>query len=118
METDIVDNIEETERLRDLIGTASICIISTDREGIVTSINRAGEKLYGYRSDEIIGKNATILFSDRNPRALIEEIDDKRLKGENWEAEVWRTRKDGSEIITWLSVSYLFDEDGDRKSVV
>ncbi len=112
MRNNTIDNIEETKLLHELIGTASICIISIDKEGTVTSINRAGEKLYGYRSDEIVGKNINILFSDRNPKALIEEMDKKRLKGENWEAEVWRTRKDGLEIITWLSASYLFDEKG------
>lgn len=101
-------NDKETELLRDLIDTASICIISTDKEGIVTSINRAGEKLYGYRSEEILGKNINILFSDRNPKTLIDNLEDKRLNGESWEAEVWRTRKDGSVILTEKSTGCAY----------
>ena len=111
-------NERETESLRDLIDTASICIISTDKEGIVISINQAGEKLYGYRADEIVGKNLNILFSDRNPKGLINKLEERRLNGESWEAEVWRTRKDGSEIMTWLSTSYLFDEKGHIKGTL
>ena len=112
---DITHEKETEERLRilgDLIETASICILTTDNEGRITGINRAGEKLYGYRADEIIGKDVKILFSDRNPRSLIELLDEKKIEGESWEAEVWRKRKDGAEILTWLSTSYLFDGDG------
>ncbi|NLW93246.1 MAG: PAS domain S-box protein [Chlamydiae bacterium] len=99
-------------RLSDLINTAAICIISIDREGMVMAINRAGERMYGYRADEIVGRNISLLYSDRNPDALIRELDEKRIRGVDWEAEVWRKRKDGTEILTWLSTSYLIDEEG------
>jgi PAS domain S-box-containing protein len=99
-------------RLIDLVNTAAICIMSIDRDGKVMAINRAGERMYGYRADEIVGRSVTLLYSDKNSPALIRELDEKRIRGEDWEAEIWRKRKDGSEILTWLSTSYLIDEDG------
>lgn len=99
-------------RLIDLINTAAICIMSIDRDGKVTAINRAGERMYGYRADEIMGRNVSLLYSAHNTSALIQELDEKRIKGEDWETEIWRKRKDGNEILTWLSTSYLIDEGG------
>ena len=118
---DVTRTKKDEERLRilkDLIDTASICMMTTDREGKVTSINRGGEKLYGYRAEEIIGRNVQIIFSDRNPKNLLDKIDEKRLNGENWEASLWRKRKDGNEILTWLATSYLFDKDGKMRGTL
>lgn len=56
------DLIEKTERLRAIIDTAVEAIISIDRNGMVASFSKAGEKMFGYEPDEVIGKNVKMLM--------------------------------------------------------
>ena len=50
------------ERLRSFVNYVGDGIITIDNSGSIESINPAGEKLFGYSTDEIIGKNISILF--------------------------------------------------------
>jgi len=82
------------------------------------SINKAGEEMYGYRADELIGRPISILYSGKNPIDLVKKIKDKADKLQSWSAELYRRRKDGSDFISWLSTAYLYDEMGKLKAKV
>ena len=111
-----ITRIKETEErlqyMALLIENASHGIISTDTDNIILSVNRAAEALYGYRADELIGKPVSILYSDRNPKEYLRRLRMKMNRRENWDAELWRKKKNGEEILIWISTSYLFDEKG------
>src|SRR5674476_253957 len=49
------------ERLAAIVEYSDDAILGSTLEGIVTSWNRAAERLYGYSSEETIGKPLTIL---------------------------------------------------------
>ncbi|MFY9625358.1 MAG: CheR family methyltransferase [Rhodoplanes sp.] len=51
-------------RLSTIIETAVDAIITVDEKGIVQSFNPSAEKIFGYRSDEMIGKNVTMLMPE------------------------------------------------------
>lgn len=86
-----------------------ICI--TDLEDRFTFINRAFKKIYGYSEAEILGKKPDILFSERNPAALMREILENTRTG-GWQGEVIDKRKDGTEFPVFLSTSEIKDEKG------
>ncbi len=46
---------ENEERIRSIMDTAADAILTVDDGGKITSWNRAGERIFGYRSEEIIG---------------------------------------------------------------
>jgi PAS domain S-box-containing protein len=80
-------------------------VLSKDLEGIVTSWNPAAEALYGYTSEEAVGRHVSFLMPD----ALKHEVD-KILgavrRGEKLETyETRRVRKDGTEIDVALTIS-------------
>ncbi|MDF2097401.1 PAS domain-containing sensor histidine kinase [Aquibaculum arenosum] len=53
---------EERARLEAVIGTSADAVITIDQKGIVQSFSRVGEKLFGYRADEVIGRNVSMLM--------------------------------------------------------
>jgi len=50
------------QRIRTIMDTAADGIITIDEGGIVESFNTAAEKLFGYSSQEIVGKNISLLM--------------------------------------------------------
>ncbi len=56
---------EEIRHLSQLVEQASDAIISTDTSFIIRSWNRAAEKLYGFTSEEALGKGLTRLIRSR-----------------------------------------------------
>jgi PAS domain S-box-containing protein len=105
--------VEESKRfLASIIDTSDDAIISKDTNGIITSWNRAAERLFGYLAEEVIGKSITIIIpADRQDEEpfILERI----RRGERIDHyETVRQCKDGSLIDISLSVSAIRDEEG------
>jgi two-component system sensor histidine kinase VicK len=105
--------LEEVQaRLTGIINHSEDAIISKTLNGEITSWNRGAERVFGYISEEVIGKSITILFP---PDRLEEEtfILGKIKKGElveHYESE--RVRKDGTVINISLTISPIRDAYG------
>ena len=80
-------------------------------------VNEAFCKAYGYTESELIGKNSSIFWSERNPRSVVEQILPATLTG-GWKGELYNKRKDGSEFPIWLSTSVIKNEQGEHVAVV
>jgi PAS domain S-box-containing protein len=53
---------EDLARWQALLDTARDAIISIDGHGSVTLFNRGAEAMFGYRADEVLGRNVTLLM--------------------------------------------------------
>jgi PAS domain S-box-containing protein len=104
---------EETAlRLASIVESSDDAILGTDLDGIIESWNDSATRLYGYTSDEILGKPVTVLIPkdrrDEEP-GIIERI----RKGERVDHyETVRRRKDGGLIEISLTVSPIRDAAG------
>jgi PAS domain S-box-containing protein len=102
---------ESEERYRELFENAKDAIYVHDLEGVYMSLNRAAERLSGYRREEILGKPFWELVAPEyvgqlreNVRKKLEEVGET-----NYEVEI--IHKDGARVPVEVS-SRLIYEDG------
>jgi len=95
-----------------LVESSQDAIVSKDLNGIIQTWNRGAERLFGYASEEAVGKPVSILIpddhADEEPDIL------RRIRsGERVETyETVRRRKDGSLVDVSLTVSPVKDQNG------
>lgn len=120
--------LAEAYRLQEsIISTTELSIISTNTEGLITSFNKAAEKLTGYGAEEMIGKTSLIVLHDNiqlieradalsselgfevepnfevlSTKAKLEKIADRR--------EWVYIRKDGTRFTVLLSITGIRDD--------
>src|ERR1051326_1986009 len=97
------------ERLRAILRTAVEGIITIDERGIIESINPAGEKIFGFSAEEVIGKNVNVLMPSPYREEHDGYISNYRQTGHaqiiGIGREVFGQRKDGSIFPMDLAVS-------------
>ena len=107
--------LESARLLEAIIENAIDGIITIDNHGIVESINPAALELFGYRAEEVVGRNISVLMPepDRSNHdryiANYEETGKKRIIGIG--REVRGLKKDGSTFPFRLAVSEVFYKD-------
>ncbi len=86
-------------------------IIGKDLEGHIISWNPAAEKIYGYKTDEVMGKSVFTLFPDHidELKQIIERVSRGEVIGHY---ETKRVTKQGNTIDVSLVISPLKDADG------
>jgi PAS domain S-box-containing protein len=111
MET-LQTNIDFQALFASIVNYSDDAILSKSLDGIITSWNKGAERIFGYSSEEIIGKHISILIP---PNLLDEEkeIIAKVRKGELvGHYETVRIRKGGNRINVSLTVSPIRDSSG------
>lgn len=95
-----------------ILGSAEEAIVAKDLRGIVTSWNRAAERIFGYSAEEIVGSPITTIIP---PDRLDEEQDILRRVSEGEdriELQTERRRKDDRLIPVSLTITPIRDEAG------
>ena len=99
------------DRMSAVVEFSGDAILSSTLDGIVTSYNRAAEKVFGYTEVEIVGKSGSLLSpKDRADEAstILATI---RTGQPVMNFETIRVRKDGTLFPVSLTVSPIFDHD-------
>ena len=92
------------------VGTQGVILL--DAVGYVTSWDANAQKLTGYRADEIVGRDLSLIYSreelalDGPAQALQCAIKDGRFTSEGW-----KRRKDGTRFWCHLTMNALYDRD-------
>jgi PAS domain S-box-containing protein len=99
-------------RLAAIVDSSDDAIISKDLEGIITSWNRAAERMYGFTAEEAVGQSIRMVIpADR--QAEEDEVLGRIRRGLPVEHfETIRQRKDGSQFPISLTVSPIRDSRG------
>ena len=104
--------LEFQSRLALIVDSSQDAIIGKDLEGTITHWNKGAEHIYGYTSEEVIGKPISMLA----PKDRADEIPgilERVRRGERVEYfETVRVRKDGQHLNISISVSPIRDASG------
>ena len=112
----IVRDISERKKVEEQISmlahavksiSESVCI--TDIDGKIIFVNNSFCNSYGYITDEIISKNISILYSEKNSENILKQIFPATMRG-GWNGEILSKSRDGKEFLTSISISAIRNE--------
>jgi PAS domain S-box-containing protein len=103
---------EATARLAAIVDSSDDAIVGKLLDGTVTSWNRAAERLFGWRAEEMVGNSISRIVPPER-RDDLASILSRLGRGEKIDHhETIRMRADGSRIDVSISVSPIYDQQG------
>ncbi|HZF59766.1 MAG TPA: PAS domain S-box protein, partial [Rubrobacter sp.] len=118
---DITERKEAEERLRfqaQLLGAVGEAVIALDTEGRVLYWNTAAEEMYGWSSEEIMGRRLRDMVVPEDLRGRAEEIAGQLRAGGSWAGEFEVRRRDGTTFSVEGTDTPVFGEDGGLVGVI
>ncbi len=101
----------EQAKLQEAIDTSGEVVFMTDKEGIITFVNRAFTSTYGYAAAEVVGKvTPRILKSGTMAANFYKIFWSTLLSGQKLRNECKNKRKDGRILEIEESANAIFDE--------
>jgi PAS domain S-box-containing protein len=99
-------------QLAAIVESSDDAIISKTLEGTLTSWNKGAQRMYGYGSEEVVGKPISLIIPQERSGELAKILESVR-KGEPVKhLETERVRKDGTKINVSISVSPIKNSAG------
>ncbi len=105
------------ERIGAIIDNTAEGIITIDSVGLIEMFNPASERIFGYRADEVVGKNVSVLVPTNERDDHQRYVDASSLYGPriiNQARDLFGLRKDGAIFPMELNVAPMGDGDGTR----
>ena len=103
---------EERIRLATAVEQAAESVIISDRRGTIHYVNPAFERLSGFSSEDIVGKNFRILKSESHDRSFYREMWQTISSGKVWAGRIRNRMKDGSLRQFETTISPIRDQHG------
>jgi diguanylate cyclase (GGDEF)-like protein/PAS domain S-box-containing protein len=113
---DISAHKEEESALRlaaRVLESSGEAILITDEKVRVVSVNHAFVGMSGYRSEEVMGNNPSMLASGRHDTDFYRDMWDDLARHGYWQGEVWDKHKSGRIYPKWMSITAVRDEHGE-----
>ncbi len=98
--------------LAEILGTSPVSVIATDLDRKITYANPAMEKLYGYKAEELMGKDPGMLNGEDNADDIQKEIVDTVRGGKVWRGEILNKKKNDDLFYIHASVYPVLDREG------
>ncbi|NGP76580.1 PAS domain S-box protein [Balneolaceae bacterium YR4-1] len=101
----------------DVLNNIYHAIIVTDLEGTIIYWNEGGERLFGYKSDEIIGKKASILYPKRRKNNFVDDLENLN-EGGTMTGQWLGRHKNGAWVWLDIKTRLLKNQEGDPIGIV
>jgi diguanylate cyclase (GGDEF)-like protein/PAS domain S-box-containing protein len=103
---------EEMRKLSLAVEGSSDWMLITNREGDITYVNKAVEKISGYTREELLGKNPRIFKSGKLPESTYKDLWNTILSGRVFNAIVTNRKKTGELFEIYNTITPLMDDKG------
>ncbi|WP_151704562.1 EAL and GGDEF domain-containing protein [Nitrincola alkalilacustris] len=102
----------EIRKLSQAVEQSPDSILITDLEGRIEYVNDAFLNNTGYTREEIQGENPRLLQSGLTPNETYEAMWSTLQRGETWRGELYNQRKNGSEMVEFVTIAPVRDTAG------
>ncbi len=112
---DITERKHSEERISTLsqaLEQSPVSVTITDTDGNIEYVNSSFERVTGYTSAEVMGRNPWMLESGSPSMARYREMWPAVTAGRSWEGEFRNRRKDGSIFWEHIHIAPVVDESG------
>ena len=99
-------------QLVQLLDAVEQAVIATNVRGEIVFWNRCAERLYGWRAEEVLGRDVVQVVPAEMSRGQAEELMARLRAGERWQGEFPVRRRDGSRFHAWVADVPMLDEQG------
>ncbi len=108
---------ETSQQLRALVQASPLAVVSLDVSGCVRSWNATAERIFGWSSDEVLGKPDPIL--SQSNREELYELFERVLHGEAFtEVATQVIKKDGAPVEVAVSIAPIYDVEGTINGII
>jgi PAS domain S-box-containing protein len=108
---DLQAEVAERTQQASLLNLTHDTIFVRDMNDVIRYWNRGAQELFGWTTEEAIGKTAQQLLQTVFP-APVDDIHAELLRTDRWEGELKKTRADGTEVVVASRWSLRRDERG------
>ena len=114
----IRSNQERTATIKGLLQAAKVFdntadgVMITDAEGNIVAVNKAFTDITGFQFRDVLGKNPSILRSNRHDVEYYKALWNVLQQTGTWQGEVWNRRKSGEVYPIWENISAIRDDAG------
>jgi PAS domain S-box-containing protein len=109
---------EVESRLASIGGSVVDAIVTIDGHGVITSVNEAVSRMFGYEASQLVGRDVVVLMSEADRDSHRRAIEHRRSRPRTSSSVIGRAReleahrKDGSVFPIELSISPIEGTDG------
>lgn len=93
-------------------------MLITDAETTILRVNDTFTRITGYREDEVVGRNPSMLSSGRHDASFYDKLWKSVREQGNWQGEIWNRRKNGEVFPEWLTISAVSNDAGEMTHYV
>ena len=108
---------EKIQSLANVVESSNDAIMTISLDGIITSFNKGAERIYGYSSKEVIGKDVSIGAPENLKNETKKLIEKVKLGEKIQHYRTSRLRKDGKSIYVSIALSPVFDASGELVAI-
>lgn len=91
-------DIEEMRMAAKIFENTLEGVLVTDFRGNIVFTNQSFEEITGYKTEEVLGKNPSILSSGRHDPEFYRKLWKSLVEKGEWQGEIWNRRKTGENI--------------------
>jgi len=107
--------LKQAEAVYEMIGDG---IIVTDKDRKILSVNPAFEEIFGYREEELIGRDPMVIQSLKEDSYFYHQMWNTLLTKERWSGKIHNQTKDGTILPIWLTLTLVRDRHGEIENFI